>query len=589
MEENINKKIAFFIKAFSILAGLCLAALYLAPLQAALIALVERVKDDDIRDVFWKQQMIAFATCGILFLAILNLVLWTKKGRDVFGGFCAAVKQECSFVIQNKKYFIFLLAAYFLGYFTIIRGNFCQIAIDDLTRQLEGCREWVNWYRYIDEFGSILLHTSTRLMDIAPLTQFIAIFFVALASFVAVQAATDKKMGWFACIASLPIGLFPYFLTNIAYRFDSPYMAISVCACVIPFVFRENKVNYAIASVLGVLAMCTSYQASSGIYIVFTMFVVVKMILDNESWKEIGSFVLISICCYAATLIFFKLTFMEREFKPGTIDERTDLAYVARNAVKYMTTIWTGFKGTLAKALFIIAALTNVAATIAVSKKSKAASVLSTLLFYALAIPLSFGVYIAMAEPSWRPRGMYGIASFVAASMLLLFINSEKANKAVRIFGRVLVFAVSYCFMAFAFAYGNAQFEQVKYAEFRSRLLANDLATVMKDYDNSQEAEIIFCNGIDYAPAVKNLINVYPLAGLCVDTYCMGDSYTQWILAAIGIVERTSDDDQAPADLSLPVLHETRYHKIQGQGNRYLVTFKNESVKVKGTGDFVTE
>ena len=111
----------------------------------------------------------------------------------------------------------------------------------------------------------------------------------------------------------------------------------------------------------------------------------------------------------------------------------------------------------------------------------------------------------------------------------------------------------------------------------------------MKDYDNSQEAEIIFCNGIDYAPAVKNLINVYPLAGLCVDTYCMGDSYTQWILAAIGIVERTSDDDQAPADLSLPVLHETRYHKIQGQGNRYLVTFKNESVKVKGTGDFVTE
>ena len=582
----IAKKVILTISA---IAALCLAAFYLAPLQAALIALVERLKNDDIRDVFWKQQMIAFATCGILFLTILNLVLWTKKGREIFDDFCAAAKQECAFVIQNKKYFIFLLAVYFLGYFTIIRGNFCYRAIDDLTRQYEGCRDWVNWYRYIDEFGSILLHTSTRLMDIAPLTQFIATFFVALASFAVIQAATDKKMGWFACIASLPIGLFPYFLTNIAYRFDSPYMAISVCACAIPFVFRENKINYAIASVLGVLIMCTSYQASSGIYIVFTMFIVLKMILDNKSWKEIGNFILISICCYAAALIFFKFTFMEREFKPGTIDERMDISYVAKNAVQYMTTIWAGFKGTFVKLLFILAALANLAATLTASKRNKIISVLSSLLFYALAIPLSFGVYTAMAEPLWRPRGMYGIASFVTASMLLLFINSEKANKTVKIVGRVLVFAVSYCFFAFAFAFGNAQFEQTKYAEFRARLLANDLATVMNDYDNSQAAEIIFCNEIGFAPSVKNLIKVYPLAEHCVDPYCKAGGYTQRILTSIGIVEKTSDDGQAPADLSLPVLHETRYHKIQGQGNRYLVTFKRESIKVKGTGDFITE
>jgi|GEM_PF-896859 hypothetical protein len=585
----MNKTAKTVVLTLSALAALCLATLFLPPLQAALIALVERLKDDDIRDVFWKQQMRAFATCGILFLAILNLVLWTKKGRNIFDDFCMAVKQECAFIAQNKKYFFFFLAAYFFGYFTIIRGNFCYIAIDDLPRQLEGCRDWVNWYRYIDEFGSILLHTSTRLMDIAPLTQFVAILFVSLASFVAVQAATEKKMGWFACIASLPIGLFPFFLTNISYRFDSPYMAISVCACVIPFVFRENKATYAIASVLGVLAMCTSYQASSGIYIVFTMFIVLKMILDNKSWKEIGNFVLISICCYAATLVFFKLTFMEREFKPGSIDERIALSYIAKNAVKYISLIWTGFNGTLVKALFILATLINVGVTVAVSKRSKITSALASLLFYVLAFPMSYGVYIAMADPLWRPRGTYGIASFVAASMLLLFVNSEKANKAVRTIGKVIVFSVSYCFFAFAFAYGNAQFEQTKYAEFRARLLAYDLATVMKDYDNSQAAEIIFCNGIGHAPAVKNLIKVYPLAGSCVDTYCMGHSYTQWILAAIGIVDRISDEDQAPADLSLPVLCETRYHKIQGQGNRYLVTFKNESVKVKGNGDFVTD
>ena len=176
----MNATLKKIILAASVLAVAGLSVLYLPPVKDFAIALVERLKNDDISDNFWKHQMSAFASCGIIFIAILNLILFTKKGRELFNDFCQAVSKETRFIIANKKYLIFLAAIYLLGYFTIIRGNFCYRTIDDLNRQLEGVREWVNWYRYFDEFGSILLHTSMRLIDIAPLTQLIAVFFVAL-------------------------------------------------------------------------------------------------------------------------------------------------------------------------------------------------------------------------------------------------------------------------------------------------------------------------------------------------------------------------------------------------------------------------
>jgi len=585
----MNKTAKTVTLALSAAAALCLAALYLPPLQASVIALVERLKDDDIRDVFWKQQMFAFATCGILFLAILNLILWTKRGRDIFASFRSAVNQECAFINQNKKYFIFLLAVYFLGYFTIIRNNFCYIAMDDLSRQLEGDRDWVNWYRYIDEFASILIHTSPRLIDIAPLTQFIALFFVALASFATVQSATNNKMTYKACLASLPIGLFPYFLTNMAYRFDSPYMALSVFACAMPFAFKKNQAAYILSSVIGLLVMCTSYQASSGIYIVLAMFTVLKMILDKENWKDIGKFVLISVLCFVGTLAFFNLTFMEREFKEGSVDERMNVLNVLANVKIYIGLVWSGLGKSFLKALIVLSLFFGLFCTVVFAKQNKIQALVFTVVFYALAMPLSYGVYLAMGTPLWLPRAMYGIGFFVAAALLLIATDVESNKGCVRKISSVLIFATSYCCLAFAFAYGNAQFQQNKYAEFRMALLANDLSKIMSDGTPEETKELLFVNGIDYAPAAESLISSYPLASSCIDRYSTGGRASQNILRALNFLELKSGDSHHLDNQGLPLLLETSFHKIYGSGNKYLVSFKNEPLNVIRTRGFVEE
>ena len=593
---NKTKTLKMIGLLISVVATLCLTALYLPPLQTALIALVERLKGDDITDIFWKKQMSAFATCTILFLAILNLVLWTKKGRDIFSAFCAAVKKEFSFVVQNKKYFIFLLAVYFIGYFTIIRGNFCYIAVDDLSRQLEGDRDWVNWYRYIDEFGSILIHTSPRLIDIAPLTQFIALFFVALASFITVQNATNNKMGYMACVASIPIGLFPYFLTNMAYRFDSPYMAFSVLACAAPFVFVNNKSNYIIASVIGLLAMCTSYQASSGFYIVLTMFTALKMILDKDNWKEIGKYVLISMLCFVGTLIFFNLTFMEynltfteRDFKKDYVDEMVNVSNIAVNVKNYISLIWDGLGKSALKPLLVLSIFFGLACNVLFSKQGKIQALVLSVAFYVLAAPLSYGVYLALGTPLWHPRAMYGIGFFVACALLLIAGNIESNNGCVKTISKILILATGYCCLAFAFAYGNAQFQQNKYAEFRMMLVTNDLSKIIPNDKLNEPKEILFENSVDYAPAAESLLASYPLSRKCIDRYSSGANGSQNILRYLGFLELQNGGSHHLKKEDIPLLLETTFHNIYGSGDKYLVSFKNEPLKVIRTRGFVDE
>ena len=402
----------------------------------------------------------------------------------------------------------------------------------------------------------------------------------------AVQAATNEKMGYLACLASLPIGLYPYFLSNFSYRYDSPYMALSIFACVLPFVFKSQTRDYIIASVIGLFAMCTSYQASSGIYIVMAVLCAARMRQDGKSWSQIGKFVLASICCYIASLLLFKFIFMEREFKPGAIDERMSLSNVIQNAPKYVAIIWSGLGKSALKIFALLILALNIVAAAFSSKKGRLMNVIVTLAFYALALPLSYGVYMAMGTPQWHSRALYGIGTFFAAASLLLLSLSNNNGKPLRIVSRLAVFAASYCCFAYAFAFGNAQSQQVKQAEFRCALLLEDLSKIMPAQDNGEPSEILVANKIGYAPAVQNLIKVYPLTEICVDIYADDRDSTQLILNSYGFFEFADGKSHNLQKQDLPVLLDTAYHTIQGQDNKFLVTFKEPDLKVIKTRDF---
>jgi len=95
MKKSI--KLSFII--ISAIAILCLSLAYIPFFQNFAVSTVERLKNDDINDIFWKQQMFAFASLGILFLLILNSILFTKTGKKLFEDFINSIRNIFLFYV----------------------------------------------------------------------------------------------------------------------------------------------------------------------------------------------------------------------------------------------------------------------------------------------------------------------------------------------------------------------------------------------------------------------------------------------------------------------------------------------------------
>ncbi len=470
------------------------------------------------------------------------------------------------------------MGLYTLSYFTIIRANFANIIIDDMGRQIEGVREWMNFYRYIDEIGSIFIHTSKRLMDIAPLTQFIAIFFLSLSSFFAIKIFNKDKFTIPACFISLLIGIFPYFLANVSYRYDSPYMALSVLASIIPFLFFNKKDTFIFTSVICLLIMCMTYQASSGIYIMMSVLCVIyKWLLDKENFKEILKTTGICILCFCVTLFSFYKIFSISSETEIYVDESINIAAIIPNCINYIKVFLQDFNKPPILIFSVLIILLSVILLIKNSKQKKAVSIPAVIILVLFSIPLSFGIYIALGNPSHDPRGMYGIGILIALLSIILYNQLSSNPKVIRIISYIFLTCFIYSNLVFSFAYGNAQAEQKNYINFRATLLLNDLANIVEESD--EPAQFVFKGDIGHAAIVQNMIKVYPVMGSMVDTGLKMDRYSTFVLESLNFFTLVSGSQEEFTE-DFPIVFENQYHRIQKKGNKYIVTYKNPGLKV---------
>ncbi len=241
------------------------------------------------------------------------------------------------------KPFIILAFIYCLGIVSIIRANFNYI--DDLGRVSDGYRGWMNWSRYISEGLSVLIHTDSRLMDISPLPQILACLILALASVILIYVFTEKEqISKWNILAVIPLGLSPYFLECLSYKFDSPYMALSVLASIFPFLFIQcNEKIYFCISFVGCLIMCMTYQASSGIYVLITLFLAAKKFNEGKSCFR---FIAVSALSYVVSLVVFRIALMRKLNDYATTDTAgiSDLIPIVCNNIQtYFNLIYSDF------------------------------------------------------------------------------------------------------------------------------------------------------------------------------------------------------------------------------------------------------
>lgn len=183
--------------------------------------------------------------------------------------------------------------------------------MEDMERATIGVRAWEDYGRHLSNFLSGLLHTSSNLTDISPLPQVLALAFVAFAAVIMLHLVTGKRQfSLWELFLIIPVGLSPYFLQNLSFRFDAPYMALSVLAATIPFLFQPaSKRIRLIVSILSILIVTMTYQAGLGFYLVLAVFLGFKKWYEGARFRDLFNDWLLNGAGFAIAVLLFRFVF----------------------------------------------------------------------------------------------------------------------------------------------------------------------------------------------------------------------------------------------------------------------------------------
>ncbi len=452
-----------------------------------------------------------------------------------------------------------------LGICAILRANFSYI--DDLGRVQLGTRGWVRESRFLSEGLSVLLHTNMRVSDISPLPQLLAAFLLAIAGTIVLylfHGDQSRRIRFLPAVVTL--GINPYFLECLSYKFDAPYMALSVLLSVLPFLFIKKKRNYLLFSVLSLLAMYTTYQASSGIYPMLALLLFFRRWNRKEDRREAARFLLQSVVSYIlATGLFRLLMPLSTSWYPtAVLSLRTFLPDLAANYRILFQQMRADFNP-IWKGAILLVLLAFLYRTQKESRQNRFLALLEASLLLVLLFACAYGIYIFLQKPFLAPRAMYG---YCVCLTLLSVYGAES-------FGAEIPMA--WCFLVFGLTYGNALQAQKTFTE--RRLAAAISAADQSHAFSSSVKGLQIAGTIGKAPTVMNMQTAYPIiVRLIPDTLTSGWVWSEFILQnEIGQNTYTLTTEQL--DLSrlsqqdLPLVADNAFETIRANDAYILITF----------------
>jgi len=581
--KNKEKLIRYCIYIILIVGLTVCVAMLFSQVRLMIFELAERVaqrKTSQYQE--WQRALLSYAMGGIFFLILFGYCLLTASGKRLANEIKSEIR-DCLAKIDWRSFIkpvLVMSGIYLLGILTIIRANFSYT--DDLKRAIEGFRRWYDWSRYVSEFSSIFVHGDTNLTDISPLPQLLAVLLLSISSVLLVYVIADKKITVTRLLASIPLGLSPYFLGCLSFKFDAPYMALSVLASIVPFLFITHKKAFFFCSVVSLLIMCMTYQAASGIYPMIAVVLCFRYWNTREKTNnEVLSFLGRSVFAFCFAMLVFNFFLM----KPYLRDDY--YTSTAMYPVSHLLSgTWSNIKdyalivnsdwGIIWKTCIILICILFIIKSFNISAQGKIYSFFVSIIVIGVSFILSYGFYVLLAKPIYLPRALIGFGSFLA--ILCIYVISDYNRIAT-----IVVIALNWCLFVFAFSYGNALADQARYAEFRINILLHDLSAL---YPTQGGMQIQLKNSIDYTPSVKNIAKHYPVIERLVPRRLGGDNYWDTYYFAnyfnFNQSEKTNITVNSPNEnpisfdsVDLPVVLDSYYHTIQSDGNYILVVLKH--------------
>lgn len=483
------------------------------------------------------------------------------------------MKIQCGFEDRKLLKAVLILAGvYLLGISAIIRANFYYI--DDMGRALLGYKQFDFFGRYIPQFFSTVLHADSYLTDISPLPQLLAVIILAMAAVTVLYLVTGRReFTAMEYISTIPLCLSPYFLECLSYKYDAPYMALSILASVVPALYHERgDFRYFLSVVAGMLVVCMSYQAASGIFPMFVVLLAFLKWINQVEWKAILRFVLISAGGYLVGMLFFMLFILNPTdtYVSNSLPAIGDfLPSAFSHFKKYYYQVVKDFK---AEWLIMIVALGFgfLWACVRESKRNKWLTFLLSGLVMLAFLALAFGVYPFLSKPLYDPRAMFGFGA------LICFISMPLVTQKGSVAFKVICAVLCWCFFVFGFTYGNALYAQKVYTDYRITAVIHDLDE-LKIMDETNEKVYQIEGDIGFAPEIEHMPQDHEiLKRLVPNTFGYSSSYWRrfGFYTYYGLKNIIWDDDIDLMCYDLPLKKDSIYQTIYANDDYVLIVLK---------------
>jgi hypothetical protein len=507
-------------------------------------------------------------------LMAFKLAYYVESGKEILNekdiDFLENIGLENSYRFYSlKKSLLLVFGIYIFGIVAIIRANFNYI--DDLGRVSGGYKGWGNFSRILSNILSTFIHMDNYLTDISPLTQVITALIMAFSGILLLVIICDRVQFTLIEVLSLiSLCLNPYFLECISYKFDSPYMALSILASIFPLIYRNrNTFEYIFISILGTIIMCTTYQASSGVYPMLVILIMLLMWNNREPLNKVLMFCINSIVGYGLGILIFRLLIMIPTSQDNyTSNSLPSIKEFIPNLTKYYKLVMSDFKVWW----LIIVLLTIIGfiyTMVQQSKQDRLLSIIMTVIAIICMCLLCFGMYPALEAPLFSPRAMYGFGILIT----LLGVCTVKNSK--QIFFTVPILMLSWTFFVFTFTYGNALSVQEEYTEFRISQVINDLND-LEILQNDKEIVVQIEGDIGQSPILEAMPQDYQMLNrLIPSTFCGNWKWgKRKFFNYYGLKNIVEDTEIDLTTYNLPILEDHMYHTIYGNDSYILIELK---------------
>ena len=169
------------------------------------------------------------------------------------------------FISQSNfwKKFFFVFGLYLLALSSLILADYLHTG-DDFVRAWNAIRRWAGGGRHLNDYIGYVMNFSSDHRDITPIINLVAISFLSFATLCLTYTIT-KTLDYKYLVLALALGLSPYFLQNLSYKFDCAFFCLSVLWSLLPFLFYHKDKCFYIVLACSCLLICCTYQATLSI------------------------------------------------------------------------------------------------------------------------------------------------------------------------------------------------------------------------------------------------------------------------------------------------------------------------------------